>query len=94
MNLLIGMFVQHEVAFDALYGVTCVTMPGFVGIVSDTDSEVSTANVAPIGAYGSAGCDGGFIDDAYEYTKSWQSFFGAKIHNPTHNLMIRIYYAK
>ena len=70
MNLLIGMFVQHEVAHDALCGVTCVTMPGFMGIVSDTDSEVSTANVAPSGAYGSVGCDGCFIDDAYEYAKS------------------------
>ena len=41
MNLLIGMFVQHEVALDALCGVTSVTMQGFMGIVSDTDSEVS-----------------------------------------------------
>ena len=41
MNLLTGMFVQHEVALDALCGVTSVTMQGFMGIVSDTDSEVS-----------------------------------------------------
>ena len=82
MNLLTGMFVQHEVALDALCGATCVTMQGFpcivngeldladMGIVSDTESEVSTANVAPTGAYGTVGCDGGFIEHAYEYAKS------------------------
>ena len=60
MNLLTGMFVQPKAALDALCGVTCVTsvtMQGSMGTVSDTDSEVSTANAAPTGAYGRVGCD-------------------------------------
>ena len=39
-----AMFVQPKAALDALCGVTCVTsvtMQAFMGIVSDTDSEVS-----------------------------------------------------
>ena len=34
MNLVVGMFVQHEVALDALCGATCVTTQGFPCIVN------------------------------------------------------------
>ena len=59
MLLMLGLRQTLE-PLDVLCGVTCVTsvtMQGSMGTVSDTDSEVSTANAAPTGAYGRVGCD-------------------------------------
>ena len=53
--------VGHLVYLDTLDAVSAWTshgtMQGSMGTVSETDSEVSTANAAPTGAYGRVGCD-------------------------------------